>query len=307
MTPPESPPFGRLMLLRLAGAYMRHVPTHPGQWRIANWAVRSAPLLKNVRQPIVIRLREGFRFRVEGSSQTGRIAYATGRYEPGTTAIIKARVRARDTVVDVGANIGYFSIVAARAVGPEGRVLAFEPVPAVRASLVSNLRLNDLEQVDVHDEALGATTEDVSFYPGPTDDSGLASLRPVAGSDEVRVRQIRFDDLWDRASRVGLIKIDVEGAELRVLEGMTACLTRDRPDLILEFTDEYLKALGSSAASLLAFVTNHGYRTYEILETGQLVPVRAETDLATCPTQFNAFCTTNEDLGPLAIQPRREG
>lgn len=304
MAPVEGPS-GRLLLLKLAAAYVRSVPPHPGQWRIANWAVKSAPLLRAALRPRVIRLREGFRLEVEGHSQTGRIAYVTGRYEPGTTRVMQALAHPGDTVIDVGANIGYFSIVAARAVGAAGRVVAFEPVPAVRQRLIANLRLNHLEHVEVRLEALSAASGEVRFYPGPVDDTGLASLRRLADSDEIRVRQARFDDIWDQAARVALVKIDVEGAELQVLEGMTACLARDRPDVILEVTDEYLRGLGASAVTLLSFVTRHGYRMYQILEDGHLVPVGREADLATCPSQFNALCSTRADLAPLRFAQHR--
>ena len=286
----------RLFLLRMVAAYVRHAPPHPGQWRLAHLAVQWAPLLKTARRPRIVRLREGFRLLVDGKSQTGRIAYATGGYEPRTTKIMQALVHPGDTVIDVGANIGYFSIVAARAAGKIGRVLAFEPVPDVRQSLIANLRLNHLEHVSVRSEALSAASGEATFYLGPQQDTGLGSLRALAEGREMRVQQMRFDDLWDRQTRVALVKIDVEGAEHQVLQGMTDCLAGDRPDILLEVTDEYLRGLGSSAQTLFAFLTSRGYSMYEIPDEGPLIPVRTTADLAKCPSQFNALCTVKADL-----------
>jgi ribosomal protein L11 methylase PrmA len=104
----------RLLALRALGSYLRHAPAHRGRWRLIAPAVALAPALKATRRSAVIRVREGFRFRVDGTSQTGRILYATGEYEAPTTRVIKRLLKPGDTVIDVGANIGYFSVVGAR-------------------------------------------------------------------------------------------------------------------------------------------------------------------------------------------------
>jgi FkbM family methyltransferase len=244
-----------------------------------------------VTRPRIIRLHEGFRLIVDGTSHTGRMAYATGGYEVRTTQIVRRLVKNGDTVVDVGANIGYFSIVAARAAGDGGRVVAFEPVAPVRQSLLANLRLNDITQVTVQSEALSSTSGETTFYLGPEQDTGLGSLRALQNSTSIPVRQIRFDDWWDRRTRVALVKIDVEGAELRVLEGMAECLARDQPDIIVEVTDRFLRSLGASAERLTAFLLKFGYNVYAISDNGPMVPIRHVDDLSRCPSQFNAVCT----------------
>jgi len=154
-----------------------------------------------------------------------------------------------------------------------------------------NLRLNNITTVTIQSEALSASSGDTAFYLGPEKDSGLGSLRELPNSAATPVKQIRFDDWWDGRSRVALVKIDVEGAELQVLEGMTECLSRDRPDIIVEVTDEFLRCLGASAEQLIAFLMDRGYYIYAITDDGPLVPIEHPGDLSWCPSQFNALCT----------------
>jgi len=295
----------KLGALRLLAAYIRNVPEHRGQWRLTNVAVRWAPLLKGLKMPIAIRLRDGSRLLVDGTSQTGRIAFVTGAYEPRTAALICASLRAGDTAVDVGANIGFFSIVAARVVGASGRVHAFEPVPGVRISLVDNLRLNDVSSIVVlHDEALGAASGRVSFYLGPAADTGLGSLRELPNGTTIEVSQRRFDDIFERRGRVALVKIDVEGGELGVLQGMDECLRRDHPRIVLEVTDQYLRACGASAEQLHEHLSARGYHMWFITENGPLLPIGTAAAMQSCPAQFNAFCST-DPADPLAAQGGR--
>jgi FkbM family methyltransferase len=243
----------------------------------------------------VVRVRDGFQLRVDGSSQSGRIVYVTGEYEPDTARLMRRRLQAGETMIDVGANIGYFTVAAALAVGPEGRVVAFEPAAATRHLLEENVRLNGLANVTVRDEALAATQSEAALYLGPQQDTGLASLRPLPGSSRAIVRQAPFDDLWPAAHRVALVKIDVEGAELAVLRGMAGLLERDHPDVIVEVTDRFLRELGASAPALFEFLTARGYRAFQIRAGASLHRIGSLGDLATCPPQFNALFSTKPD------------
>ncbi|MGC4081741.1 MAG: FkbM family methyltransferase [Vicinamibacterales bacterium] len=243
--------------------------------------------------PVVVRLRDGIRLSVDGTSQTGRIAYATGEYEPATTALIRSRLAPGDTFVDVGANIGYFTVVGARAVGRTGHVVSFEPVPAVRSALAANLALNGIRDVDVRTEALSSGEGETAIFTGPSSDTGLASLRPLSDGGTLTVRKCRFDDIVDRRRRVRLVKIDVEGAETEVLEGMVETLERDHPDLIVEITDGYLREAGSSAEQLVDLLHRLGYTIWMIADEGAFLQIQSAADLSRCPSQFNAFCSTD--------------
>jgi hypothetical protein len=97
-----------------------------------------------------------------------------------------------------------------------------------------------------------------------------------------------------------MVKIDVEGGESAVLEGMAATLSARHPEIIVEVTDGFLRALGSSAGQLLALLRGHGYRVWRLDDDGALAAIESDEDLARCPAQFNAFCSARAgDAGAL--------
>jgi FkbM family methyltransferase len=203
-------------------------------------------------------------------------------------------------VVDGGANVGYFTLLASRRVGPAGRVYAFEPVPLTRADLLTNLSLNRAANVSVRAEALAAAPGEATFFVGPADHRGTSSLRALTDSSErLTVRTARLDDLLPTGARVDMVKLDIEGAELLALQGMAGCLRRDRPDLVIEVTDAFLGGLGHSAAALADFLAAFGYRMYVIDHDG-LRPV--DGGRAARTPQFNALFTTRRVLpDPLRV------
>jgi FkbM family methyltransferase len=159
------------------------------------------------------------------------------RYEPITTDFLIDALKPGDVFVDIGANHGYFTLIAASQVGPSGRVYAFEPNPPVFAQLAAHVRLNGFDdRVRMSDAAQSDSDGEAIFFVSQCrTNSGLSSLAPAAerleggllSSDHtVRVRTETFDGWYARTSpgRIAVVKIDVEGAEDRVLNGMAATL-----------------------------------------------------------------------------------
>jgi FkbM family methyltransferase len=198
-------------------------------------------------------------------------------YEPETVAVFAEALRPGGIVVDVGANHGYFTVLAAALLGPTGRVEAFEPNPAVADALAEVLARNGVAgRVSVHRVALsdreGQAELFVSVSPG---NDGLSSLlasddalkQGVLRADHsVRVPTLTFDAFAERAGlgRVDLLKLDVEGAETLVLRGMERTLAERPPRLIVceTFPDDpvtpLLAAHGYSVRPLDGHVNGHG-------------------------------------------------
>jgi FkbM family methyltransferase len=174
--------------------------------------------------------------------------------------LLNAMTGAGATIVDAGANIGYNTVYAARLVGPSGRVVAIEPAADNVRILRDNILANALDNVVVHPMALGRghETRDL-FLRGET--SAVNSLfqpsvyAQVTGVERVAVAPL--DDLVD--GRIDLVKIDVEGAELDVLHGMTRILRQRTTQLIVEWHPLLQEAAGYAAGALPAFLLDRGF------------------------------------------------
>ena len=161
------------------------------------------------------------------------LAWLSGRVEPDVQSILERERVSGGVFVDAGASIGFFSLLAARIVGPTGRVVAFEPQPAAASSIRGNAALNSFEQVMVVEAALGAE-------PGTAVLRGVgtatAHIEEGDARDGLRVSCVSLDDFL--AAHAGLVpdlvKIDVEGHEGDVLAGMRTTLAEHRPVLVIE-------------------------------------------------------------------------
>jgi FkbM family methyltransferase len=294
---------GSGLALEAMALYLRRIPWERGRWRLLNATLPLARSMLHEPRYRTVRTRYGFRLRVNLGDWLGRHVFVTGDYEPPTARLIAALLRPGDFFVDVGANIGYFTLLAARCVGPAGRVIAFEPSPRTREELAGNIALNAASNVLIGAEALSDCEGEATFYEGPEDHCGISSLRSIRDATRlVRVRTARLDDLLTPGRRVGLVKIDVEGAEARVVEGMIGRLESDRPDLIIEVTDGYLRELGDSAQGLCRRLLALGYRMYRIGDDG-LIPM--ELAEASCCGQYNALFTSRGQH-PLGLENRRD-
>jgi FkbM family methyltransferase len=218
--------------------------------------------------------------------------FVSGVFELGVTSLLAARVRRGDTVVDVGANVGYFTLLCAGLVGDRGQVVAIEPNPEVRTQLERNIARNDLRNVRVFDFALADEPGELTLFLGPPDNTGLSSFRtPRDCPRALSVRTERFDTLlppWN--NQLALVKIDVEGAELKVLRGMRHTLAVAQPDLIVELSPDFLAQLGDNVFALLDLLEGHGYTGYELREYELVAFARTELQAL---GQFNAYFTTH--------------
>jgi FkbM family methyltransferase len=205
----------------------------------------------------------GFNMVVNPYEHVGRYIFVEGSYEQEISSLFKTLVHSDDCVLDVGANIGWYTILAAKLVGPNGQVHAFEPDPPLASTIQINLEHNDLSNATVHWAAVSDTCGDVYFYQWSGQNMGLSSLRDLGlSSTMLTIASITLDSLLDTLPKVSLVKIDVEGAEYKVLKGMKGLLLRDKPNLILEVTGSFLKQLGDSEDLVFEFFAMMEYELY---------------------------------------------
>jgi FkbM family methyltransferase len=180
------------------------------------------------------------------------VAFATGTAERPLQDALEREVKTGATFFDVGANVGFVTILAARLVGPSGRVVAFEPVPENVAAIRENLALNGIDWVDVRQTAVGRAAGSASFIVSDVSAfSRLASVNVPSGAREsIEVVVSSIDELMSAGGLPApdVVKIDIEGAELEAIEGMRHTLGEHRPVLLCEVHDcnaEYVELMGS--------------------------------------------------------------
>ena len=177
---------------------------------------------------VVIREGEaaGLRLRVDRAS----VMWATGRVELPVQRALAGLLAPGDVCFDVGANVGFYTLLAARIVGPEGRVVAFEPHPENVAALERNVQANGLSNVVVVPKAVSAASGEARLAGG---DRATAHLDADRGRPVETVSLDEFVAAWP-ALAPAVVKIDVEGHELEVLEGARRTLEAGRPALVCE-------------------------------------------------------------------------
>lgn len=206
----------------------------------------------------------------------------TGELEQGTRLLIEHIVRPSGTFIDVGANIGLHTLAAARAMRGLGKVVAFEPFSGTRALLTESVFINGFSQmVEIHEAAVASQSGAKVLYLGKT--SGHHSLYPLESGQEseqktVQVALVTLSDVVSPHERVDLIKIDVEGAELDVLESARP-LIEANPELalIVEFGPSHLMRTGCDVADWFAAFSALGL-TYQAIDpvSGALRPASQE-------------------------------
>jgi FkbM family methyltransferase len=189
-------------------------------------------------------------------------AFRSGQpYEPGVLAALRSRLAPGDTFVDIGASIGYFSVTLGRHVGEEGSVIAFEPGPQNQSLLLLNLAANGVHNADVRPQALSDVEETLAYSRlGANGMIAPFDGDPVTLATHDLVHAGRLDAAIGEQRRVDAMKIDVEGAEARVLRGGEQMLARCKPFLVFEFSPPALEDVsGVPGRELLEFLAGMGY------------------------------------------------
>ena len=180
-----------------------------------------------------------------------------GTLEPPVQEALRRLLAPGDVFYDIGANVGFFTLVGARLVGPSGRVVAFEPVPWCASAVGRNIELNAFDHAQIRAEAVGA--QDASgrlLVVGEASWSHLESTgRHADVREEIDVRVVSIDSLVGRGEipPPDVLKIDTEGAELQAIEGARATIAEHRPAIVCELHD--------TNAAFVALMDELGYVT----------------------------------------------
>jgi len=247
-------------------------------------------------KPILVHL-EDFKIYVELDDWAigARIALKRS-YETHVSHTMRALLKPSMVMVDVGANIGYYSLLAAQRVGPTGKVIAFEPGTRSVQLLKQSATANHFANIEIHQMAVADQNGEVTFS---LDDSNGGIHRGQLGVSAVLVPAIKLDDFLQAIPKIDLVKIDIEGAEGLAILGMRQLLQKHRPILFTEFTPSALPVFsGLSSEAYLNLLRQLGYDLRVIPYAGPLSP-SAQTNAEI----MKHFAEANNDHIDLLAQP----
>ena len=224
------------VLLRFAHgvcrSYIRHAPRGIGSEFM--WSHICRPYLNWRCFSAVKPTSFGSRIHCNVSDMIQAHIYYFGQWEPNLTAFLMRRLRTGDTFIDVGANIGYFSLLASCLVGSEGRIVAIEASPKIYKQLKENITRNATRNIRSVNIAASDRHGVLDLYRGVAGNQGSTTLLPTLGTlKEATVPAAPFDEILSylELSRARVIKIDIEGAELPVLKNILSRIQDFRLDL----------------------------------------------------------------------------
>lgn len=195
---------------------------------------------------------------------TDGIDHIVKEYKPYQMRVCMQHIKEGDIVVDVGANIGYFAVVASSIVG-RGRIYCFEPAPSNCRLIRKNIEVNRISNVTLENQAVSDRKGTVKLYLWR--ETKYHRLWATERHERyVEVQSVRLDDYFANvADRIDFAKIDVVGAEAVVVAGMLG-LIRKSPNLkiIMEFAAERIKGMGGLADTLLSSLRDEGFEVFEL-------------------------------------------
>ncbi|MFO0415601.1 MAG: FkbM family methyltransferase [Bacteroidota bacterium] len=263
----------------------------------------SDKIIGSPSKPIILKTLHGFKLFIDPIIDNGveRSIFYTGTYEAGTLYIFKQILSSGDVVIDVGANIGLMTLYASSRIGENGYVHAFEPEPDTFKILSQNCALNKKSNIKINKIALGREKKTAIIYPNLDINRGSSSLVRQDNTNGKIVNVIRLDEYLHlkQLDSLKLIKIDVEGYEIEVLEGGREIFKSDRaPIICIEYSGQI--ASEDSLAGIYDLIIQMGYSIYKFSESKgvecKLKQVNGKNEM---PLHDNIFCFKKNHLSIL--------
>jgi FkbM family methyltransferase len=298
-----------LRFLATRTAAIRPLRRVPGWW--SGYTLETPPdaarqmrlKLWNALQGQIVRVSwiDGIKLDLRMGTDIARLVFLAGEIDPNEFSFLADVLKPGMCVVDVGANEGLFTLFFRKRVGPGGRVIALEPSERELIHLKRNLRINRFLDVDVVPLAVGDHVGRARLSLAEAGHAGHNALGTPAAPwvsvvDQVEVEVSTLDTLSDARNwpRIDLIKMDIEGSELRALRGADRLLARDRPMLLLEAEQESLSLRGASFSELLSWLVARKYRAMDFSSTdGRPTPLDTRE-----PSSINLVFMPDEKRAP---------
>jgi len=220
------------------------------------------------------------------------------KYEEFETEIVKKLIKKGDIVLDVGANIGYFTLIFAKLVGKNGRVFAFEPDPTNFNLLKKNVEANGYQNVILNDKALSNKTGKTKLFLSDTNFGDHMIVDTKEDRNSVEVEMTTGDDYFrDLNEQINFIKMDIQGAEIDALNGMSSLLKKmNDVKILIEFEPRRLKNFVNDTSKLLEILEEFDFKLFEIDDNiKKIIPVDSQKIIKKYPADkevyTNLLCT----------------
>jgi FkbM family methyltransferase len=207
--------------------------------------------------------------------------YHNGYWEKEATTLMQKFIKKGDIVFDVGANIGYYTLIFANTVGDKGRVFAFEPCPRNIRNLENNVRRNSFQNIVIERTALGENSQTMQMY-FPCDvqfgAGGFFKARSYLAQQEVGV--VTLDDFIKKEgiTRIDFLKLDIEGGEIFALRGMSETLNQKIiRNAFIDIHDTILLRNGYKPQEIKKYMIKYGYTLYKVV-ADQFVPASVDSE-----------------------------
>jgi len=187
-----------------------------------------------------------------------------GVYEEFETEIVKKYVKSGDVVLDIGANIGYYTLILARLVGKKGKVFAFEPDPENFNILQRNVEINGYHNVVLLNKAVVNKTGKI-YLSLSEENKGDHRIASSLSRKTIEIESIKLDDYFENDQNIDFIKMDIQGAEDAAIHGMIQLLTQNKEmKMLTEFSPNLLKECGVEPDQHLERLVKQGFKIFHI-------------------------------------------
>lgn len=222
---------------------------------------------------IIFSLSDTLKIKLFQQSAISELIY--NGFEETEIQFLKDTLKEGDYFLDIGANIGLFSLFAAEKVGPSGKVIAFEPAPDTFQKLTENVQINNFTNVELHNLGVSDQVAKIPFFVSQNGYDAWNSFGNLTNKSQTIATEVEvkpLDDLLSTidAAKIKLVKIDVEGWEKFVLFGGQHFFKTQQPIVMMEFTESTCFEVGYMVQELYDIMETHGYRWYE-LKNGKLI------------------------------------
>ena len=223
--------------------------------------------LRHFRRPEVVFItRHGFHIKLDPINRAvDEYVFIHRNWEPDIAAVIQAKLKPGNVFVDVGANIGYFSMLSASIVGKRGKVISFEPIKRLAEQIRFSADYNHFKNIDIENLAMGSIPAVMTLEIMPGNVGGSSLVKQINSGQSEVVNVSTLDEELKNYDRIDLIKIDVEGYEFQVLKGAENIIKSCKPEIILEFSPSvYAKQKVNNTKKILELIISLNYSIQDL-------------------------------------------